>query len=111
MKLKNICIICAAVVITWLALLVMMWMGFNIDKIILATLMGMSVGAIATKYAHNMFQKIGITVFGFLTVWQLMNNQVDFALVFLAASILINLPFIIKPKKGDAAPDRFKDCC
>jgi len=110
--LKKICIICAAVVLTWVTLLVLMWLGYAVDKTLIAILMGMSVGAIATKYASNMTTKSLIVVLGLLLVWLTLNNQLGYAaLVLIAILLSLFITAKINSKKGAQQVDRFKDCC
>ena len=111
--LKKICLICAAVVITWVTLLILMWAGHSIDKTLLAILMGMSVSAIATKYGQNLIWKTGIVVLGLPLTWSLINNKFIYAGVLFAAIVLLTLIFSIKlnSKKGVQQADIFKDCC
>lgn len=110
--LKKICLICAAVVITWVTLLILMWLGYAIDKTLIAILMGMSVGAIATKYAPNMMTKSLVVILGLPLVWLTVNNQLGYAILVLII-ILLGLLLIAKinSKKGAQQVDRFKDCC
>lgn len=110
--LKKICLICAAVVITWVTLLILMWAGFAIDKTLLAILMGMSVGAIATKYGQNLIWKTLIVIFGLPIVWYVVNERLIYAIILLGV-ILFSLLFSIKlnSKKGVQQADKFKDCC
>lgn len=109
---KKICIICAAVVISWVTMLVLMWSGFAVDKTILATLMGMSVGAIATKYAEGLVWKALIVLLGLPMVWYTVNDKFAYAVILFAA-ILLSFLFNIRlnSKKGLEPADRFKDCC
>jgi len=110
--LKKICLICAAVVMTWMALLVLLALGYNVDRTLLAALMGMSIGAIATKYVEGLFWKTYLVVLGLPMVWFMANGNFKYGLMFLAI-ILLRFIFTVKlnPKKGAPQPDRFKDCC
>src|SRR3989344_5586521 len=85
---KKICPICAAVVIGWVAMLVWMWSGHAVDKILLAILMGMSAGAIATKYGHNVVWKSLMVFLAFPGVWFAAKDQPGPVLVFLGLVIL-----------------------
>ena len=109
---KKICLICAAVVLAWLSMLILMWFGFAVDKILLATLMGMSVGAVATKYAPGFGWKTLTVILGLLLVWSALNEKFVYAAAALGL-ILLTLLFSVKlnNKKGAQQPDRFKDCC
>lgn len=112
MKQDNICIICALVVLSWVILLVLMWLGFAVDKTILVTLMGMSVGAVATKYAQGLVWKALIVLLGLPMIWSVVNDKLLFAAILFAA-ILLSFLFNIRlnNKKGLEQADRFKDCC
>jgi len=39
----NICVLCASISITWILLLILYWLGYFIDIILLALLMGQSI--------------------------------------------------------------------
>lgn len=114
-KLFKFCPICAAVVLTWAGLVVWMLLGRNVDQIVLATLVGMSIGATATKYDLNLIWKTGIVIFGLLAVWHLLNGNTSYSAVFLGAIILLTVAsIIIKPSKNKAKgseKDKFEDCC
>jgi len=112
MMFKNICLICAATVLAWVTMLILMWSGFAIDKILLATLMGMSVGAIATKYAQGLVWKTVIVILGLPFIWFTVNGRplsagILFGVILL--SWLLSVKF--SNKKGLQQTDRFKDCC
>ncbi len=113
MNLRKICLICASVVITWTGMLVWMWSGHSVDKVLLATLMGMSAGAIATKYGQNMFWKSLMVLFSVPAVWYVTHDRIGMALVFLGLIILPSIYFNSKlnVKKGVQQSDKFKDCC
>lgn len=113
MNLKKICPICAVVVITWSAMLVWMWTGHNIDKTLLAILMGMSAGAIATKYGHNIVWKSLMVILSVPAVWYVTKDEPGTAAIFLGLIILPSIYFNSKlnTKKGVQQADRFKDCC
>jgi hypothetical protein len=113
MKLRNICPICAVVVITWTGLLVWRFTGHNIDTILLATLMGMSAGAVATKYGQNKIWKTLMVVLAVPAVLFVTRDQLGTGLIFLGLIILPSLYFNsrLNLKKGEPPSDRFKDCC
>lgn len=113
MKLTNICPICAAVVIAWLTGLVLMWLGFGVDKILVGILIGMSVGALATKYDWGRAWKAGMVILGGSAAWSLLNNKLVYAVILLVTLALLAALFKFKlnPKKGAQQSDRFKDCC
>lgn len=113
MNLKKICPICAAVVLTWSGMLVWMWTGHNVDKSLLAIFMGMSAGAIATKYGQNIIWKSLMVIFSAPLIWYTLKGQPWTAAVFLVLVILPALLFNSKlnGKKGEPQSDKFKDCC
>lgn len=107
----KVCPICAGVVITWIALLVLMLSGKAIDRTSLAILMGMSVGALATKYEINLIWKSAVVLLGLPLVWFLINNMIGYSVGFLIGIVILTLFFKINQKKGSKQYDRFKDCC
>ncbi|MBX4205222.1 MAG: hypothetical protein KW788_03510 [Candidatus Doudnabacteria bacterium] len=113
MNLKKICPICAVVVITWTAMLIWMWTGHNVDKTILAILMGMSAGAIGTKYGQNMIWKTLMVILSVPAVWYVTKDQPGTAAIFLGLIVLPSIYFntTLNPRKGVPQADKFKDCC
>ncbi len=112
MNWKKICPICAAVVIAWLGMLIWMWSGHAVDKILLAALMGMSTGAIATKYLQNIAGKTLVVALAVPLIWFAAQGQSGKAAIFLGLIILPSWYFNSKlNKKGEQSVDRFKDCC
>lgn len=105
---KKFCPICAAVVVTWIALFVLLRLGFNVDTTLLAILMGMSVGAIAAKYAAGMAQKTGMVILGGGGALALINNKIGPGLLLIAATLAL---IGYKRQKNLPKPDRFEDCC
>ncbi|MBX4187056.1 MAG: hypothetical protein KW802_02225 [Candidatus Doudnabacteria bacterium] len=113
MNLRRICPICAVVVLTWSTMLVWMWTGHGVDKIFLATLMGMSAGAIATKYAQSLALKSGTILLAAPAIWFLLKNRAAIGVLLVAGMVLLYLFFNSKIKgKGEPQNvDKFKDCC
>ena len=111
--LKKICLICAAVVISWSVMLGLMWSGYAVDRTLLAILMGMSVGAVATKYNFGLVWKSATVVLGLAGVWYLINDNPVYGLLALGALVLLTILFKFKlnDKKEVPQSDRFKDCC
>jgi len=74
----NICAICAAVSITWISLIIMKLLGYIIDNIIIAILMGQSIVGIMYYLDKKMknklmssLSKLFTIVFGTLIVYYL----------------------------------------
>lgn len=113
MNLKRICPICATVVIAWSGMLVWMWTGHVVDKVLLALLMGMSAGAIATKYGQNMIWKSLMVILAVPAIWLVAKDRPAIAAIFIVLIILPSVYFNSKlnAKKGALQADRFKDCC
>ncbi len=111
--LKKICLICAVVVVLWVGLLLWRWTGHSIDQILLATLLGMSAGAIATKYGRNMIWKTLMVILAIPTVLFITKDQLGTGLIFLGLIILPSIYFNSKLniKKGEPQSDKFEDCC
>ena len=57
---KNFCAICGAVVLTWLALLILYWLGIFQNKIILALLIGESALGIFYVVERKVREKLKI---------------------------------------------------
>jgi hypothetical protein len=113
MSLKKICPICAVVVTTWVAMLIWIWTGHSADRTLLAILMGMSAGAIATKYGQNMVWKTLMLILSVPAIWYVTKDQPGTAAIFLVLIILPSIYFNTKlnTKKGLQQTDKFKDCC
>lgn len=114
MNIRKICPICALVVIAWLCLLIWMWTGHFVDKVLLAILMGMSAGAIATKHGRNMVWKSIMVLLSIPAIWYLIHDQLGTATIFIGLIILpssIYFNFTLSNKKGVQQADRFKGCC
>ncbi len=113
MNIRKICPICAVVVITWVSMLLWLWTGHTVDRVLLALLMGMSAGAVATKYGHDMVWKSAMVILAIPAIWFATKDQPGTALIFLALVILptVYFNFKLNDKKGAPQPDRFKDCC
>lgn len=74
----NICAICAAVSITWISLIIMKLLGYIIDNVIIAILMGQSIVGIMYYLDKKMknklmssLSKLFTIVFGTLIVYYL----------------------------------------
>ena len=109
----KVCPICAAVVITWASMLILMLSGYNIDKTILAILLSMSIGSLATKYNFGLMWKTGMVVLGLPAGWYLVNDKFSYTIGLFIGMILLTLLFRLKlnNKRGMQQTDRFKECC
>lgn len=100
----HICVICASVALTWLVLLVFYLLGYAVDPIVLAILMGGSVVGIMYRL-QDMFLKKGwqrfwifrwsIIIFGLIFVWSILREL--WFLVFATAAIGIVWTLVILP--------------
>ena len=59
---KKICAICAAVLLTWIMLLILKLLGYNIDILIIGILMGECVMGITFKLEKKMKNKFAIAM-------------------------------------------------
>lgn len=120
----RICPVCAGVSGTWLWMLVATAMGFDIDLLVLALLMGGSVVGIAyqagqyVKSSRLMLWKIMFIPAGFALSYSILNSQwfaVSILLLVLggAAIFFVGIPF--KPrsseKKVEELEKKMEDCC
>ena len=107
------CPICAAVVLAWSVLLILMLLGQEIDRALMVILMSMSLGALAEKFSMKLglAWKSGMVVLGLPMLWFLFNDRIANASWFLFLLIILTLFKAYKSKKGTMRTDRFKDCC
>ncbi|KKW32449.1 MAG: hypothetical protein UY76_C0028G0020 [Candidatus Uhrbacteria bacterium GW2011_GWA2_52_8d] len=80
----NICSACAAVSLTWVALLILLWLGIIHDPLPIAILMGMSVTGLMYKLAgyyqkhglrHVWAARLAILIGGFMVVLLLLQGN------------------------------------
>ncbi|MBS3146565.1 hypothetical protein J4471_02605 [Candidatus Woesearchaeota archaeon] len=64
----KICAICAAVGLTWIALIVLSLIGYAIDRLILGILMGQSVVGIMYSIEKKINNKLVLTLSKLLTI-------------------------------------------
>jgi|SRR3989344_7468585 len=64
----NICAICAAVSITWISLIIMKLLGYIIDNVIIAILMGQSIVGIMYYLEKKLRNKLFVSLSKLLTV-------------------------------------------
>lgn len=132
---KKICAICVAVSLTWFSLLVLKWLGFKIDPLVIAILMGQSIVGIMYKL-EEYFQKKELRKFwlvriliiggGTLLVYWLLNEA--YFMVFLCLLVGFFLlafvwPMILKKdskkqggskayqKATSGLEKKMEDCC
>lgn len=111
----KICPICALVVITWVAGLFGIYFAASwANPLIVAMLMGASVGALAEKYGSRLGPalKAVFVILGFIAVYYLVNKSF-WPGAGLAVLTLAVLMWKIKKSKPASAgySDKFKDCC
>jgi len=114
----KVCAICAAVSLTWIALLVLRFLGYNVSDLIIGILMGQSVTGIMYLFENTaknkgkknlLWFKVFIILLGTLFVYYVVSLRFDIAffivlgLVILFAVFLISL---IKGKKSQAIVDK-----
>ncbi len=116
----KICPICAGVFLTWLGLLILKFLNYSFDFLILALLMGGSVVGIVYKLGENiksdknlfLWKLIAIPL-GFLGFY----NLIYFRLLWfiLAAFFVVILFFILKNnynnQKVEEIEKKLKNCC
>lgn len=94
----NICAICVAVSLTWLALLGMWLAGYGLAKEALAILMGMSITGIMykmegiyekAKIRNFWFVRLVLILGGYAAVYQLLMERWDLVLFISIASLII----------------------
>jgi hypothetical protein len=109
----NFCALCGATVITWVAGLMFLYKGRVIDPVILAILMGASVGAVATLYGNKLglFWKTSVVVLGAPFVYFLLQKELAKAAVSLGCLLLVSFVMYIFKSKQETKEDNFKNCC
>lgn len=114
--LVKVCPICAGVVITWLIGIFGIYTHASwANPLIIAILMGASLGALADKYGSRfgIIWKSGVVILGLPAIYLLVQNRFWTGLVFLAAIFALTL-VLSKPSssnKSDQNHDLFKNCC
>lgn len=122
----EICPICAGVFGTWFGLLVAQVIGYNIDMIIPAILMGGSVVGMAYQIEKrlpfnrsSLFWKIIFIPAGFIVVYSLLIKQWVTAFILIILLILFVIFFFSAGKKNkseinekvEELKDKMKSCC
>lgn len=113
-KIIKFCAICAAVVVTWTISLIAIYLNaIWADPMIVAILMGASLGALADKYSNNFgfVWKYSMVILGLPSVYLLINKELSRALLIIF--ILLSITFISRPKNKvfDNNKDIFGECC
>jgi len=123
----NICAICVAVSFTWLSLLILWLVNFNVPEVEVAILMGMSLTGIMYKL-EKVFEKHQITNFwfvrlviivgGFYLVYFILEREMSMmillAVLILILSIIPTFFFQEKrksPEKKSSIYKKLDNCC
>ena len=114
-RIIPVCPICVGVVITWLGGILALYYGASwANPIIIAILMGASMGALAEKYGNRfgLLWKSALVLFGLPAIYLLVQKSLwpGLALVALLGLFTIFASTGKKPAPG-AEKDLFKDCC
>ncbi len=126
----NICSICIAVSFTWLILLVGFILGWNIDPVLIAVLMGQSITGImyamenyfkSHKLSDFWIVRIYIIVAGTLVIYNLLTGPIEFLLLSLSAVFVAGVFVFLKvitsnqKQKNDNEKSKLKNrldnCC
>jgi hypothetical protein len=110
----KVCAICAAVVITWSASLIALYMNASwADTLVVAILMGASMGALAEKYSSmfGLVWKSSMVILGLPAIYLLVNKELSKALIFLLILMVITLLTRPKSRALEDKKDIFGECC
>src|SRR3989344_2880435 len=112
----RICPICAGVSGTWIWLLASRFLGYEIDLIILALLMGGSVVGLSSKLDKNW--KIPFIPLGFIATYNLLLENWTILLISLVILSLLSFAFLLLHKKSNLNKEtnqeleqKMKNCC
>lgn len=111
----KVCPICAGVVLTWTAGLVSVYTNQTwANPLVVAILMGASLGALADKYGNKLglVWKSALIVVGLPAIYMLLQKKLLFGLALLL--IIILMTFFFSKRSGNKTShkdDLFKDCC
>lgn len=111
---RRLCAVCAGVSVTWLWMIGARWLGYQIDPIIPAVLMGGSVVGAAyqleNKLPINRSPLLWKTLFiplGFLAVYSLLSwRWISFTAVIFALAVVVGLFFVQNGKTKRADDDK-----
>jgi hypothetical protein len=115
-RVVPICPICAATVLTWAGGLALLYFKVPYaSPVLIAILMGASLGALAEKYGKRfgLLWKSSVVIIGFPAIYFLVQKLWLDSLYFLAVAGF--LTWLLQYRSGQAAhkpeKDLFKDCC
>lgn len=111
----SFCSICAAAVITWVGGLLAIHLHVSwANPLLVAILMGASMGAVAEKYGHRfgLFWKTAMVLLGTSSIYFLVQPAGFYKGLGIAAVLLAITFFLHKGKPAEhVRGDLFKDCC
>lgn len=112
-KIFENCPICSATVLTWVIGLFFIYSGRTIDTLIIAILMGATLGAVAEKYGskYGFLWKAAFVILGFITIYFLVYEELLKAFVSLVLIGLTTLFSNSSSRLRQGKEDKFKDCC
>lgn len=114
-KVVTVCPICAGVVITWIAGIVLLYYGSTwANPLIIAILMGASLGALADRYGSRfgLIWKSAVVIIGLPSIYFIVQKSLWQGLILITVMVIITIFFnkqnapALRNKK-----DLFKDCC
>jgi hypothetical protein len=120
---KQICPICGGVMLTWLWTLLIYFLGYKINLVLLGLLMGGSVSGLSSKLSEKISnpQKVFLYKFifiptGFLTALALINQwwfifSAGFLVNFILTFVFISNKKELKKTKVEEIKNELKNCC
>ena len=114
-KVLAVCPICAGVVLTWVGGIVAIYANVSwANPLIIAILMGSSLGALAEKYGSKfgLIWKSAVVILGLLAIYSIVQGSILLGIVLLA--LIAILTYLTKPKskaESNHQHDLFKNCC
>jgi hypothetical protein len=115
-KILAVCPICAATVLTWISGLALLYSGKSwAPPLVIALLMGASLGAMAERYGKKfgLLWKTAVVVAGAPAIYFLVGKKLVIGLALLA--IIVILTLVRSRDKPSQLPKRnkdlFADCC
>jgi len=120
---KQICPICGGVMLTWLWMLLIYFLGYEVNLVLLGLLMGGSVSGLASKLSEKISnpQKVFLYKFifaptGFLTALALINQwwfilSAGFLVNFILTFVFISNRKELKKSKVEEIKKELKNCC
>ena len=118
-KIIKYCPICLAVGITWIIGLILYYSDIYVDPLILAVLLGASLGALAQKYGskYGLFWKTAFVILGIIVIYFLIYKEPFKAFLLLLLVAGVTFFFHSTSTKTelssplDKIENKFKDCC